>query len=273
MFFLTPLAAAQPAPTPTPIPDGEYSLGKRALRALADLELKESQSLAETPRAQKQPGRVTTRGVPTATPLRKGDVIHPFVPGRPNVPPPDPIFTLSTPATSYKLGEPLSLVLTLSGGPPDTYPYSYYWAVCTFAPGVITVAYLKRDGTSVQPAGVTARDFPDSVSNLEETSLLPLPPGMSIDIPFPVGRTTLGAARFVTGGTHGAYSLVIRDPLSRTVRTIDVPAFQASVYAFDQRGSYVLKLRYKYTGSFVNAPGGFIFPGHVESNEVAFSIE
>lgn len=183
----------------------------------------------------------------------------------PQGPPPPPTFTVQPSASVYNLGEPVVLTLTL------TPPYiAAAWTVCTFAPGSVTVAYVKRDGATVVPSHTVA-DFPEDPLILQHMFLAELPWGTSINIPFPFGMAGNGAALLYDTSIRGAYSRVAVDPVTFQQKVINVPAYDTKVYTFDQPGLYAVRLRYQYTGFLF--PGYNIFTDRIDSNEVVFSIQ
>lgn len=197
-----------------------------------------------------------------------GDAPYPVPAGRiPPPPPPPPIFILQASSNVYKLGEPVVLSATIRAD-PATWPL-YNWIVCTFAPGTVTVRYVKHNGIPLKPKdGIT--DYPEGPILLQRMFLESLPSGSGADIPLMLDMSLNGATVLHDSSIREEYSEFRRDPITREQIVISVPAFETKTYSFDQPGFYAVKLRYQYTGPLTRPE---IFPASLDSNEIVFSIQ
>jgi len=180
--------------------------------------------------------------------------------------PPPPRFIIKTSASVYRLGDTIGLTLTLvapDGNPP--------WTVCTFAPGSVSVVFIKRNGVRLSESSHSIADFPDSPFSLQLMSLVDLLPGTAVRIPFPLGTSSSGAALLYETSDRGAYSVVFIDPITKEQTVTEVPAFDTKVYDFGQPGTYSIKLRYHFSGGLL--PSRNVCTDIIDSNEVTLTIQ
>jgi hypothetical protein len=244
---------------------GTSLIQEQSLKVIAALKAKESQTTNIT--QKKSPAQLSGMGqsppLPRPKPLTQaqaiglkpplpiGGTVHHYWP-----PPPPPKFSVVTPAALYKGGDPILLTLTMERADSGTY---YDFSICTFAPSVISVVYVRRDGKAVAPS-YTIADFPDDPFYLQSMSYVKVSDA-GVEIPFPLGKSATGNPQILIGGTRGAYSLAVKSPVTNIQKIINVPAHRTTTYELNKPGFYTIQLRYQDG------------PLLVDSNELVFAIQ
>jgi hypothetical protein len=193
-----------------------------------------------------------------------------------------PTLKLSTLFPTYPAGVAPFLQVKLALGATNA-----TWWVTTFDYGSVSVVKLTRDGTVVKPS-IAPVDFVNDPKAAREAALVTLSSGKEVSIPFSVSEEAFSTIyRLLTVEFDSSSepvdprSVVPKPPTNIRAQRPVPPADPRAVillrqhlsYAYDltRPGTYVLKVRYVYSGRRAGEAG--VFSEAIESNEISFTLQ
>ena len=155
------------------------------------------------------------------------------------------IFTVTSAKAEYNRSEQIALTLTLENTSASDVTVSAY------STGNVSLAYVKHNGTRIRPTGSVAL-FEEDPRFLQSEALVTLAPGTTVNIPFYVQKRSVGSSVSV-------------------FRLGKKQEDKELTYELIEPGLFVLRFRYKYSGSDNGKPN--VYHKSVKSNELTFTLQ